>query len=429
MLALFITLSCGVLLLSLPWAYTQPVALIDLIFTAVSATSGTGLLTVPLESFTMFGHLVILALIQIGGLGIITFSIFLISFFMELGLGTQVMAGSLLELESIRRARKLITFIVIVTLCSELIGTLLIWASMPSPSSGASPLFHALFHSVSAFCNTGMTFFPLTQPALRNNSVLLLVTALLATLGGLGFISLHDIIMRIWASYRKKRAHISLHTKIVVAITCYITVIACCLICLLEYRAGFAHLTIPAKLVNALFDAVCARSAGFTTLDIAMIRLPTLLLIIMVTFIGSSPGSTGGGIKTTTFAILYATIRAVISGRMTVELRERTVPPDQVLKAMAVFSLSLTWISIALFLLLITEEGFGLTNLMFEAFSAFANLGLSTGITPHLSRAGKWLIMALMIIGRIGSLTLIFALRPRQEKVGYRYPEERVALS
>jgi trk system potassium uptake protein len=422
---------CGTLLLMLPCAQLLPVKLSDALFTAISATSVTGLLTVPLDSFTLFGQIVILALIQIGGLGLITLSIFLISFFLELGLGTQLLAGQLYELESWRGARRLITFIVGITAILELAGTLALLYILPAEYTGLHRVFYALFHAVSSFCNAGFVIFPSGIASFKSNISFLLITLILVAVGGFGFISLHEIIRRFARTGENKRrhVHISLHTQVTIITTVLITLLTSLTLWVLEYQHTFAHQPFFTTLINVVFDALCARSAGFTTLDTASIRLPTLFIIMIVSFIGSSPGSTGSGIKTTTFAIFIATIRAVISGRLAVSLKGRRIPNDQVFKAMAVFSLSLTWISIILFALLLTEEGWHFIDIMFETFSAFANLGLSTGITPYLSIEGKWSVMLMMIIGRIGSLTLLIALKRRQDGIDVRYPEERLILS
>lgn len=426
--SILLTIACGTLLLRLPCCTKMPVSLIDLLFTAVSATTVTGLQTVPMDSFTTFGQAIILMLIQIGGLGLITLSIFLMSFFIELGLSTQLIAGQVLELEGFRGTRKLITFIVAITIACELIGTLIIWYSLPTSYVGDQSLFYSLFHSVSSFCNAGFTLFPQGIEAFRTNILFLLTTVFLVTLGGFGFFSLHEI-----ATYfqfpKTKKKRLSLHTQVIITTTLLLIVITTILFWILEYGHTLKGIPTLATATNALFNAACARSAGFTTFDVATLRLATIFIILIITFIGSSPGSTGGGIKTTTFAIFIATIRAVISGRMVIELKERKIPNDQVFKALAVFLLSLTWISLAIFGLLLTEEGWHFLDVVFESFSAFTNLGLTTGITPYLSAEGKIYIMLIMIIGRIGSITLLIALRRRHDAADFRYPEERVMLS
>lgn len=431
LLSFLATICAGVALLSLPWAQKVELSLLDLIFTAVSATCVTGLLTIPLESFTLFGQSVILVLIQIGGLGLITLSVFLISFFIEVGIATHFMAGQVLDLDGPHYVRRLITFIVSTTIGIELVGALITWLIMPAGYTHGHPIFYSIFHSISSFCNAGFTIFPFEAPIFRNNISLLLVTAALVTLGGFGFVALREIIKHFNTSHdEQRRLRLSLHTKIIITTTISITVAGFMLLWLLEHRYAFAHASPLAKIVNVFFDATCARSAGFTTLDMSFIRLPTLFIIILISFIGSSPGSTGSGIKTTTFAIFLATIRAVISGKMIVELKQRRIPTDQVFKALAVLSLSLTCVSIGLLVLLVTEEGWHFSDIMFESFSAFTNLGMSTGITPYLSNTGKFVIMILMLVGRVGSLTLILALtRGKETPIDFRYPEERIALT
>ena len=429
LISILVTILIGTLILSLPCSQKTPLSLIDLLFTAISATTVTGLLTVPMESFTTFGQATILVLIQIGGLGLITLSIFLMSFFVELGLSAQLIAGQVLELEGFRGTRKLIKFIVGLTLFCEILGAFITWCSLSSEYTGPLRIFYSLFHSISSFCNAGFSPFPHGMEAFKTNIPFLLTTLLLVTIGGFGFLSLHELGVYVRSLKNKRRIRLSLHTQVIITTTLLITLITTILFWLLEYGHTLQGIPNMTTAVNVLFDAVCARSAGFTTFDVSTLRLATIFIIMIVAFIGSSPGSTGSGVKTTTFAVFMATIKAVISGRMVVELKERKIPNDQVFKALAVFLLSLTWISLAIFGLLLTEEGWHFLDVVFESFSAFTNLGLTTGITPYLSAEGKIYIMLIMIIGRIGSITLLIALRRRLEAADFRYPEERIMLS
>ncbi len=429
-LSLLGTISIGVALLSLPFAHKTSVAFLDVLFTAVSSTCGTGLLTVPLQSFSLFGQFIILALIQIGGLGIITLSLFLVSFFIDIGLGTQFLAGRMFEIEGTRPVRRLIKFIVLCTLSIEALGAFCIWLSVPAGHTQGHPLFYAWFHAISSFCNAGISTFPFELDIFRNNLALLFVTSLLVTIGGLGFISLRELITRYDPLHHDRRLHLSLNTKVILTTTLCIIAVGFVLLWVLERTHSFSGAPTLTAAVNMLFNVTCGRSAGFTTFDMPLIRSSTLFVIIVLCFIGSSPGSTGSGIKTTTFALLLATIRTVITGRRTVELKKRTIPNEHVFKALSILALSLTWIALGFFVLLISEEKWGFSDIMFEAFSAFANMGLSTGLTPYLSKVGKFVIILLMIIGRIGSLTLILALKRRKESpADIRYPEERIALS
>lgn len=426
--SILITIAMGTLLLSLPFAQKVPLALSDIVFTATSATCVTGLLTVPLDSFTLFGQLVILALIQIGGLGIITLTVFLMSLFLEIGLGIQLMTEQILEIESWRRSKRIIGFIVAVTLFMELLGSLAVYSTIRHLYPLKQGIYYAIFHTISAFCSSGFTIFGHDLQPFQHNLPFLIITSILLLVGSIGFITLYEILTYIKKLRHKRHYNFSLHSRLVLIITAALIVVTAITIWFLERHHAFATLSWPAALVNTIFSAISFRSAGFTTMDMATMHLATYFLIMIIAFIGSSPGSTGSGIKTTTFALFLGAIRAVVTGRMVVEVKGRRIPNDQIFKAMAVLSLSLTWVALTMFCLLISEEGWRFVDIMFEAFSAFANLGLSSGITPHLSFFGKLVIMLSMIIGRIGSLTLILALKRRQERVEFNYPEERVII-
>ncbi len=425
--ALITTVACGTVLLSLTCSQKNSVAFIDIFFTALSATTVTGLLTVPLESFTRFGHMIILSLIQIGGLGIITLSVFLVTFFAELGIPTTFGSGTFGE--NHRKTRKLLLFIIFMTALFESIGAFVIWHSLPVQYKGMQRLFYALFHSISAFCNAGFSLFPQGMEEFRHNVPFLLASTFLIFCGGLGFITLYELVNRLYGPKEHHSLPLSLYTKVVLITTFLITMFVTLIFWILEYGHTLKGIPSLAVGANVLFDAISARGAGFTTLDIGSLRLATTFIIMIACFIGSSPGSTGSGIKTTTFAVFLATIKAVLRGHSRVELLGHKIPHDQVFRALSVFFLSLTWIGLAIFGLLITEEGWHFLDVVFESFSAFTNLGLSTGITPYLTWLGKIYIMLVMIAGRIGSLTVLIALRPHLKSPEIEQREEHVTIS
>jgi trk system potassium uptake protein len=427
LLSVLCTITCGTFFLSLPISQVQPVPFIDRLFIATSATCVTGLLTVPLTHFSYTGHSIILLLMQIGGLGLITLTIFMMSLFVNLRLDTQSIAEQIFELEGWKSARTLINFIIKLTLASELIAFLVTYLILATHAPSQHTAFVALFHTVSSFCNAGFSLLPLTQ--FTHQTLFLLTSSFLILIGGFGFITWHEIFSQCRAVWHKKRFHFSLHSKLVLQGTLFATLGSTVLFWLLERNNSFADLPPFTAFVNILFNALSLRSTGFTTFTLQTIQLATFLVIIVISFIGSAPGSTGSGIKTTTFAIYGATIKAVLTGRTVVELHGRRIPNDQVFKAMAVLSLSLAWTTLATFFLLITEKTWHFIDAVIEAFSAFANLGISTGVTPSLTLLGKCIIILTMIIGRIGSITFILALKRRSEKSEFRYPEERVMIN
>ncbi|MBI2774803.1 hypothetical protein HYX58_02255 [Candidatus Dependentiae bacterium] len=422
-------IAIGTFLLSLPIARKVPISLIDLLFTSTSVTCVTGLLTVPLTDFTSFGQLVIFCLMQIGGLGIITLTLFLMLFFMEFGLGAQILAGKLLELETWKNIKHMIFFIIGLTLAIELIGAVFIFIAIHNEYPLQKAIFLSLFHSVSSFCDAGLSLFPDGMIAYKTNWLMLVSTTLLMLLGGIGFITIHELIEYVRARRVGKRPHLSLQTKITLSMTALLMTGAIVLFWLLERQNTLAHMDPFTAILNSIFNAVSNRSTGFLTVSIFDLNIATILMIMVVAFIGSSPGSTGSGIRTTTFAIFLATVKAAIEGKSSVQIKGRRIAKDQVYRTLAIIALSQAWILVTIFCLLITEKGWDFLDVIFAVISAYATLGVDTGITPYLSLSGKLFIMATMIVGRIGSLTVAVALRKKLEAPEFQYPEERVMLS
>lgn len=432
-LSIFATIVIGTLLLALPAARTTSIAFIDLFFTATSATCVTGLFTVPLENFTTFGHCILLILIQIGGLGLITLSLFLMSLFVNLGMATQLMAGQILELESWENIKKILVFIICITIVAESLGALSIYSILQHDYPTSRAWFLAIFHAVSSFCNAGITLFSDGLNNYGTNHIMLLTTTALMFIGSLGFVTWFEIMQYCKATVRRKRYAFSLHSKIIMYGSITLIVASVMILWLLEYNNSLANLSFGHALNTTLFQAVSYKSAGFAIGDINELHLATLFLISMIGFIGSAPGSTGSGIKITTLAIFLATMKAAISGKTSVEIKGRRIVVDQIYKAIAIVLSSLAWIALTTFFLLITEKNWHFMDLFFETVSAFATLGLSTGVTASLSLVGKIFIILSMIIGRIGSLSLIIALKKatdkKTEQKEFLYPEERVMLT
>lgn len=435
LLSLFITVMIGTLLLALPIARTAHISWLDLIFTATSATCVTGLFTVNLGLFTLFGQAVLLALIQIGGLGLITLTIFVLSLFIDLGFGTQLLAGHVMEIETWKNIKKIIIFIISITLIIECIGTIVTFFCIRTYYSTTHALFLSLFHAVSSFCNAGISIFDHAKHPhlICADYPLLIITALLMFCGSLGFITWIEIIKYIKSLFCKKRFIFSLVSKIALYGSAFLTVIATLLFLILESGNAFSHMSYTGKILNSLFNAVSLRSTGLLSIPISTLQVPSLLFMCVMSFIGSAAGSTGSGIKLPSFFILCATIKSAISGYASVNIKGRRIAKDQVLKAITIITLSIAWIITALFFILITQTNIDFMDLAFETISAFTNLGLSLGITPLLTISSKIFIMLSMVAGRIGSLTLILAFRKTnmllQSADKINYPEERVMLS
>lgn len=437
LISILLMIVVGTLLLALPAARLMPISWIDLLFTATSATCVTGLLSIPLEQFTSLGQFIILALIQIGGLGIITMSFFFISLFVDLGLTTQLMAGQLLELSSWKTVKKIVALTIAITLIAESIGALCIYAVLHAASikniaafesgAGKSIIFESIFHAISSFCNAGVS--PVAFSAMHN-SYMLILTTLLMLIGSLGFITWYEVFCYCIQTIQKKRYRFSLHSTIVLYGSGLIIIISMIIFYLLERNNMLKESDFVNTFLYSLFYAVSFRGSGFLLASADFLRNPTKFFALIIAFVGASPLSTGSGIKITTFVIFLFFIKTVLLGKTSVNIRGRRIVIDQIYKVIAIIALSLMWITVTIFFLLITDGAIDFFDLFFEAFSAFTNLGLATGISAQLSIIGKCLIIMSMIIGRIGSVAFILALRTKSGSSvrEFSYPEERVML-
>ena len=434
LLALFCTILIGTALLALPMARRAPLSLLDLFFTATSATCVTGLFSVPLDQFTTFGHAVLLLLMQIGGLGVITLTLFVFSLFANLGLTTQLMAGKLLELESWKNIKHLLLFIMAVAFTAELLGALALFTVFIKSHSAGYAAFLALFHAVSFFCSAGITLFNNSLQLFAHDGTMLITATILMLLGGIGFVTLYEIYEHFYHFPSGKHHHFSLQTKIVLYGTLVGIALTAFLVYAIERHHAFEHMSTLYALMSSVFHAVSFRSTGLLTVPVGHLQLATLFLIMIVGFIGSAPSSTGSGIRTTTMAIYLAVVQAALEGHGHVNIFGRRIAKDQVNKAIAIFSLGIFWIVISAFVLLVLQTHLRFIDIIFEIMGAFTNLGISTGVSSILSASGKIVIILSMIFGRIGALTLILALRKiaLRKDVGQAeiiYPEERIMLS
>lgn len=425
---LLATVALGTLLLALPICQRVPIGFFDLLFTATSATCVTGLLTIPLSDFSLLGQGIILALIQIGGLGLITLSLFLFSLVVRFDFSTQLIAGQFLELETWKKARDVLTFIILFTVCIELLGAGIIYAFFPATDQTTPTLFLSIFHAISSFCDAGFSNLPGGIPSIQKNPFMIIVTALLMFCGGFGFLTWFECYEYLKAKREHKRFKFSLQSKIIVYTTFSMIATSSILFWILERHNAFADLPNSLVWLNSVFSAVSIRSCGFLTTSPLQLQFATLFIIMIVSFIGSSPGSTGSGIKITTLAILVATAKAVLIKREQVQIKGRSIAIDQVYKAFAILGLSIGWILLTIFCLLITEKGLEFFDIVLEVISAFSTLGISLNITPHLSLVGKFFILLSMIFGRLGALTIILALIPTVKKTEFSYPEERIMI-
>ncbi len=431
----FLTLiATGTLLLMLPGATRDGEGLlfIDALFTSTSAVCVTGLIVVDTAThFTLFGEIVIMTLIQLGGIGIITFATFLFLFISGgLGVGQMNTLKDMVAEKNTSVVTATLKKVVGFTFLVEAIAVAAYYISwdMDFATQGQRFLF-SVFHAISAFCNAGFSLFTNSLADVHNatNLGVNITTVILIVLGGLGFTSIWEIIQR----KSKKlpwRRRLSIHTRTVLVTTASLIVAGTLLILILEWNHTLAGYSFGDKFLLSLFQSVTTRTAGFNTLDTGLMGVSATLIMLILMFIGGSPASTAGGIKTTTFAVLLRSITMTVRGYNRMEFYKRTVPNTIIFRAMSAILLAVSCISISTILLTIVEDH-AFLDLLFEEVSAFATVGLSRGITGDLTSWGKGIIIVSMFVGRVGILTFMIAFATRVESHKYRYPEENIMVS
>ncbi|MBE0597269.1 MAG: potassium transporter [Desulfuromonadales bacterium] len=427
----------GTLLLATPWAaHGEPLSFLDALFTATSAQCVTGLVVVDTGTkLTLFGQVVVLALIQIGGLGIITFSVYL---FIYLRLGVS-MRGRWIIQETLLHTpvdswRSLVRSIMLLTLVIEGAGAALLSLSFIPEFGWWQGSYLAIFHAISAFCNAGFSLFNNSLIDYWNSPLVNLTVMALIILGGIGFLVIRELL-GFFSVRGKKRVKLSLHSRLVLLTSGFLIVFGTVMIFWLEADDALAGMTFMEGFWVSLFQSVTSRTAGFNTIDLNAFRSPTLFLVIFLMFIGASPGSAGGGVKTTSLALFFGILYNRLKGSEQNNLFRRTVPEEATTKALALVLLAVILIGTALFGLLVVQSSHlveesprsFLAN-TFEAFSAFGTVGLSMGTTAELKTPGKLIIIPLMFVGRVGLLTIAFAIAHRRHRVAVHYAEENVMI-
>ncbi|WP_299818973.1 potassium transporter TrkG [uncultured Pontibacter sp.] len=429
----------GTGLLMLPKMTNAPEGMrfIDALFMATSASCVTGLAVVdPGTYFTFAGQVILLMLIQMGGLGILTFATFFASLMRQgVGVKQHVAMHELLESESLYSTKGLLRKLIFLTFSIEAIGAVIVFATW-GPSAEfqnlGSKIFYSIFHAVSAFCNAGFSLYPeglYTEPV-RFAYVMHLTIAMLIILGGIGFPTILDVLSP--ASMRERLNTPWKNWKMLSRITIYTSAALIFLgtvgFFLLEYYNTLSELNFAEAVVTSFFQSVTTRTAGFNSVDISALNVPTLLMFIFLMFIGASPGSTGGGIKTTTFVVILISVLATIRNKRNLEIGHRTIPHYISYKAFTIFTFAAVLNILFIFVLSITDAQYDIMRLAFEQVSAFATVGLSTGITAGFSDAGKIVLILSMYIGRVGTLTLALALSTRATSTNHRYPDTHLAV-
>ncbi|MFA6451602.1 MAG: TrkH family potassium uptake protein [bacterium] len=426
MLSFFTVIMIGSFVLVLPISGNQPTKYIDALFTVTSAVCVTGLVVVDTGThFTTFGHAAILLMIQIGGLGVMTFS----------ALGVVLMGGQLsyrfrlilkeaLNRLNLRDVKSIVVKIILATLMFEGIGFLILAARWSFDMSVGKACWYALFHSVSAFCNAGFALFSDNLMSYRSDIFVNGAISLLIIFGGIGF----TVILELKDFRITKK--LSFHSKAALLMTATLLSVGTVLIFVFENTHSpeyFSKLPLFEKILVSFFQSVSARTAGFNSINIGAMTQASLLALIFLMFIGASPGGTGGGIKTTTFVCLMGSLIAVIRGHSEVVILKRRLSGDLLLKTFTITIVSLILVcSITILIMGISNRS--LIDVLFEVMSAFGTVGLSTGITPTLSVVEKLLIIITMFAGRIGPMTLAIALAEESRRKRVKYPEGQLLI-
>jgi len=426
-----IIIAIGTFLLLLPHS-TAPgknTSFIDALFTAASATCVTGLIVVDTGThFSMFGQFVILTLIQIGGLGLMMFASLFALVSGDFGVRERLMLRDLMRYEDLSTIGRLVLSILALTLIFEALGAVLLYFQfLPIERNSLWAAYSAIFHSISAFCNAGFSIYSDSFIRYEGNIPINLIMTFLIISGGLGFVVIVNLFKVIRSRFKRKKGSLSLHSKLVISTTLILIGLGTFFLYIGEANTLFKDLSFKDKILAAYFQSVTARTAGFNTVNIGSLTTFSSLFLIILMFIGASPGSTGGGIKTSTFAILLLTIRSMVQGKEEVEAFKRTIPRTIVYQTLCVVTLAIGWISISALCLSFTEKS-SFLNILFEVFSAFGTVGLSRGVTSHLTSWGKIIIIVTVLVGRIGPLTLALAIAGRKRAKRYEYPEENIII-
>lgn len=422
----------GTFLLMLPLSSKngESISFIDALFTATSATCVTGLSTLSLvDRFSLSGQMIVLFLIQVGGLGIMTLgSSVSILLGKSMSMKDRVVMRDLLDVSSLEELLAMIIDIIKYTFFIELWGAIVLTVAFTAEGFElGNAIYYGFFHSISAFCNAGFSLFNNSLENYATNPLINGTVGVLITLGGLGFIVLKELKEVVIKG--KSFARIALHSKVVLITSFFLTISGALFIFFGEFLYALDSYSLIDKVQISLFQSVTLRTAGFNTIPLASLNKYTLYAMTIFMFIGASPGSTGGGIKTTTLAILIQSIKSTLTGRKNVGLFRRSISAPMVVRATALTFISIVLTSIFILIVMKLEPDQSFLTLFFEAVSASGTVGLSLGITPFLSALGKFGISLLMLIGRIGPLTLVLAIGERDKSIGkVEYPNGRIMI-
>ncbi|MBE6053038.1 MAG: Trk family potassium uptake protein [Clostridium sartagoforme] len=427
-LGFFITIIIGAIILSLPVSSKsgEPTNFLDAIFTSTSAVCVTGLITLDTSThWSIFGQTVIMTLIEIGGLGFMSFAV-LISLILgkKITLRERLVVQEAMNTFSIEGLVRMVKYVLIFTVSVQFFGALLLSTQFVPEYGLSRGIFYSIFHSISAFCNAGFDLFGTSLIGYQSNTVVILVISALIIIGGLGFTVWLEIYN--FKGIRK----LSLHAKLVIITTIILVLGGTILMFIFEYSNinTIADMSIKDKALNSFFASVTPRTAGFNSVPTSDMTLASKFLTIILMLVGGSPGSTAGGLKTVTCGILVLTVISIIKGREDVEVFGRRFAKELVYKAFTIVFIGISLVTVVTMILSYTEVGASFIELLYETSSALGTVGLTLNLTPKLSSIGKVLIMLMMYLGRVGPLTVMLALTKKQKKSGYKYPEGKILI-
>jgi trk system potassium uptake protein TrkH len=418
----------GTILLSFPFmrTNTNEYSFVNILFTSVSSICVCGLSTLNIgEYFTISGQIVILVLMQIGGLGYMTIVVLLLTLAKKnLSVVEKRATQSSVGKFTMEKVKKFVLYIILITIGIEIIGSIFLTIGWYS-KFGWKSLYYAIFHSVSAFCNGGITLFSNSLSGEIENNLVVLTIISLIILGGIGFIVLDNFF-----KYIAKKEPINYHTKIVIFVTLLLIFIPSILFFITEYHNNLTlgNLKILNKLIISIFSSVTTRTAGFNIIEVKNYANFNILVCVLLMIIGASPAGTGGGIKTTTFLVLLKNFFSMFFGKKEVNIFRRRIEDKNIERSCVLFFSTVFIITFFSLLLTLTEKNFNFIEIVFEICSAFGTAGLSMGITAKLTFLGKIIIMLVMFIGRVCILLIVSGLFIHCEGANLKYPEEKILI-
>lgn len=429
-LGFLIAIILGAILLYMPFSLQkgQKISFLTSIFTITSAICVTGLSVIDVGSvLSIYGQIILLIFIQLGGLGVMTFSSL---FFLIIGKKISYKEKELIKEErNAENSGEIIDFIkriVMIVLIIEVIGAFLLTIEFAKTFTLKKAIYYGVFHSVSAFCNAGFALYSNNLENFTGSTLLNMTVAYLIILGGIGFSVINSVLIAV----RRNVKRFTLTSKVAILVSLFLTFVGTILFFILEYKnpTTLGNLSLYDKILASFFQSVTTRTAGFNTVPMANLNPATIFMFCTLMFVGASPGSTGGGIKTTTIGVIVMYVVGVVQGKENINIFNRRISWDILNRALAILVISILYVSIIIMLIMMIEDKIAFEKIVFEVVSAFGTVGLSLGITSDLSVFSKILIIITMFIGRLGPMTFALALGEKKINESLRYPKENILV-